>query len=213
MVPFPAGRGHSHPLPLLSAIAVRRALKAPDSIAFQVNVVDSGVSPWAGSASSAASGGEYDDDLEHPLDPPDPVQFPDHVSPGVKQVLTKYRSVFDKFTGKLVDRGIAHVIPTVPDAKPAYRAPYRLSPSELKEVEKQISELLLQGLIEPSSSPYGAPVLFVQKPDGSLRMCIDYRLLNNQTVKNKYPLPRIDELIDQLNGAKYMSSLDLQSGY
>ncbi len=76
--------------------------------------------------------------------------------------------------GRLVDRGIDHVIPTEPGVKPAFRPSYRLSPSEIKEVEKQVSELLLQGLIEPSSSPYGAPVLFVQKKDGTLRMCLDY---------------------------------------
>ena len=173
LVPVPRGRNHARPLPLLSAIAVRRALKTLAVRAFQVHVVDSGVTPWAGSVSSASSGGENEsDDFAHPLDPPDPIKFPEHVSPGVKQVLWKYRSVFDKFHGKLVDREIAHVIPTVPGAKPAYRAPYRLSPSEMKEVEKQISELLLQGLIEPSSSPYGAPVLFVQKPDGFLRMLL-----------------------------------------
>ena len=79
---------------------------------------------------------------------------------------------------------------------------FRLSPKELKEVEGQVKELLKRGLIEPSSSPYGAPVLFVGKKDGSLRMCIDYRALNKITVKNKYPLPRIDQLLDSLSGAK-----------
>jgi len=78
---------------------------------------------------------------------------------------------------------------------------------------RQVKELLKHGLIEPSSSPYGAPVLFVGKKDGSLRMCIDYRALNKITVKNKYPLPRIDQLLDSLSGAKAFTSLDLQSGY
>ena len=90
---------------------------------------------------------------------------------------------------------------------------FRLSPKELEEVERQVAELLKLGLIEPSSSPYGAPVLFVGKKDGSLRMCIDYRALNKITVKNKYPLPRIDQLMDSLAGAKVFTSLDLQSGY
>ena len=90
---------------------------------------------------------------------------------------------------------------------------FRLSPKELTEVEKQVTELLKLGLIEPSSSPYGAPVLFVGKKDGTLRMCIDYRALNKITVKNKYPLPRIDQLMDSLAGAKCFTSLDLQSGY
>lgn len=96
-----------------------------------------------------------------------------------------------------------------PTSKPAYR----LSPKEKEEVQRQVSELLGKGLIRPSQSPYGAPVLFVQKKDGTLRMCIDYRALNAITVKDKYPLPRIDDLFDKLNGAKYFSSLDLRSGY
>ena len=88
-----------------------------------------------------------------------------------------------------------------------------LSPVELAEVEKQVTELLKNGPIEPSSSLYGAPVLFVTKKDGSLRMCIDYRALNKITVKNKYPMPRTDQLLDVLSGAQIFSSLDLQSGY
>ena len=100
-----------------------------------------------------------------------------------------------------------------PGHKPPFRPIYRLSPVELAEVENQVTELLKNGLIEPSSSPYGAPVLFVTKKDGSLRMCIDYRALNKITVKNKYPMPRTDQLLDVLSGAQVFSSLDLQSGY
>ena len=77
----------------------------------------------------------------------------------------------------------------------------------------QLEELLAKGLIRPSSSPWGAPVLFVKKKDGTMRMCIDYRELNKVTVKNKYPLPRIDDLFDQLQGASYFSKIDLRSGY
>jgi hypothetical protein len=88
-----------------------------------------------------------------------------------------------------------------------------LSPLELAEIKRQLADFLAKGYIEPSSSPYGAPVLFVSKKDGGLRMCIDYRALNKLTVKNRYPLPRIDDLLDQLQGAKVFSSLDLQSGY
>ncbi|KAJ9525182.1 hypothetical protein QJQ45_020705, partial [Haematococcus lacustris] len=87
------------------------------------------------------------------------------------------------------------------------------SPREEAEVKKQVAELLAKGLIEPSSSPYGAPILFVQKKDGSLRMCIDYRALNKLTVRDRYPLPRIDDLFDKLAGKRVFSSLDLQSGY
>jgi len=111
------------------------------------------------------------------------------------------------------ERNTAHTIPLEPGHKPPFRPIYRLSPVELAEVENQVTELLKNGLIEPSSSPYGAPVLFVTKKDGSLRMCIDYRALNKITVKNKYPMPRTDQLLDVLSGAQVFSSLDLQSGY
>ena len=84
---------------------------------------------------------------------------------------------------------------------------------ELEELKKQLQELLDQGFIRPSVSPWGAPVLFVKKKDGSLRLCIDYRLLNKATVKNKYPLPRIDDLLDQLRAASVFSKINLRSGY
>jgi hypothetical protein len=84
---------------------------------------------------------------------------------------------------------------------------------ELKELKVQFEELLAKGYIKPSKSPYGAPVLFVHKKDETLRMCVDYRALNKVTVKNRYPLPRIDDLFDQLSGAKVFSKIDLRSGY
>ncbi|GJU06512.1 putative reverse transcriptase domain-containing protein [Tanacetum coccineum] len=92
-------------------------------------------------------------------------------------------------------------------------APYRLAPSEMKELSDQLKELSDKGFIRPSSSPWGAPVLFVKKKDGSFRMCIDYRELNKLTVKNRYPLPRIDDLFDQLQGSSVYSKIDLRSGY
>ncbi|GJR01191.1 putative reverse transcriptase domain-containing protein [Tanacetum coccineum] len=101
----------------------------------------------------------------------------------------------------------------VPGAAPVARAPYRLAPSELKELSEQLKELSDKGFIRPSSSPWGAPVLFVKKKDGSFRMCIDYRELNKLTVKNRYPLPRIDDLFDQLQGSSVYSKIDLRSGY
>ncbi|GKA78128.1 putative reverse transcriptase domain-containing protein [Tanacetum coccineum] len=101
----------------------------------------------------------------------------------------------------------------VPGATPVARAPYRLAPSEMKELAEQLQELTDKGFIRPSSSPWGAPVLFVKKKDGSFRMCIDYRELNKLTVKNRYPLPRIDDLFDQLQGSSIYSKIDLRSGY
>ena len=92
-------------------------------------------------------------------------------------------------------------------------APYRMAPKELVELKAQIQELLDRGFIRPSVSPWGAPVLFVKKKDGSMRMCIDYRQLNKLTIKNKYPLPRINDLFDQLRGASVFSKIDLRSGY
>nr|GFB23115.1 retrotransposon protein, putative, Ty3-gypsy subclass [Tanacetum cinerariifolium] len=89
-------------------------------------------------------------------------------------------------------------------ATPIARAPYQLAPSEMKELSDQLKELSEKGFIRPSSSPWGAPVLFVKKKDGSFRMCIDYRELNKLTVKNRYPLPRIDDLFDQLQGSSVM---------
>ena len=88
-----------------------------------------------------------------------------------------------------------------------------MSPLELGELRKQLDDLLRKGFIKPSKSPFGAPILFVHKKDGGLRMCIDYRAHNKITVKNRYPIPRIDDLLDQLNGAKVFSKLDLASGY
>ncbi|GJR03477.1 putative reverse transcriptase domain-containing protein [Tanacetum coccineum] len=98
-------------------------------------------------------------------------------------------------------------------AAPVARAPYRLAPSEMKELSEQLQELSDKGFIRPSSSPWGAPVLFVKKKDGSFRMCVDYRELNKLTVKNRYPLPRIDDLFDQLQGSSVYSKIDLRSGY
>ncbi|GJU07396.1 putative reverse transcriptase domain-containing protein [Tanacetum coccineum] len=92
-------------------------------------------------------------------------------------------------------------------------SPYRLAPSEMLELSNQLKELQEKGFIRPSHSPWGAPVLFVKKKDGSMRMCIDYKELNKLTIKNRYPLPRIDDLFDQLQGACCFSKIDLRSGY
>ncbi|GJR13783.1 putative reverse transcriptase domain-containing protein [Tanacetum coccineum] len=110
-------------------------------------------------------------------------------------------------------RQVEFQIDLVPGVAPVARAPYRLAPSEMKELSGQLQELSDKGFIRPSSSPWEAPVLFVKKKDESFRMCIDYRELNKLTVKNRYPLPRIDDLFDQLQGSSVYSKIDLRSGY
>ncbi|GKB36520.1 putative reverse transcriptase domain-containing protein [Tanacetum coccineum] len=110
-------------------------------------------------------------------------------------------------------RQVEFQIDLVLGAAPVARAPDRLAPSEMEELSTQLQELSDKGFIRPSSSPWGAPVLFVKKKDGSFRMCIDYRELNKLTVKNRYPLPRIDDLFDQLQGSSVYSKIDLRSGY
>ncbi|GKA04210.1 putative nucleotidyltransferase, ribonuclease H [Tanacetum coccineum] len=104
-------------------------------------------------------------------------------------------------------------IDLIPEAAPVAQTPYRLAPSEMQELSNQLQELTDRGFIRPSTSPWGAPVLFVKKKDGSFRMCIDYRELNKLTIKNRYPLPRIDDLFDQLQGSSVYSKIDLRSGY
>ena len=133
----------------------------------------------------------------------------------LSELLREFASVFPQELppGLPPERAVSHTIPIVEGATPPSRPIYRLSPAERIEVEKQIAYLLNMGYIQPSSSPYGAPVLFVPKPDGSLRMCVDYRALNKITIKNRYALPRIDQLLDQLGGAMVFSSIDLASGY
>jgi transposase InsO family protein len=110
-------------------------------------------------------------------------------------------------------RAVDHAIELEPGAAPPHRGVIRLSQPELEELRRQLTELLDKGYIRPSVSPFGAPVLFAKKKDGSFRLCIDYRALNKLTIKNKYPLPRIDDLLDQLHSATVFSKIDLQSGY
>nr|GEY62768.1 putative reverse transcriptase domain-containing protein [Tanacetum cinerariifolium] len=124
-------------------------------------------------------------------------------------VIFKFPDVFpDNLPGLPPPRQVEFEIELVPVA----RAPYRLAPSEMKRLAKQLQELSDKGFIRPSSSLWGAPVLFVKKKDGSFRTCIDYRELNKLTIKNRYPLPRIDDLFDQLQGSSVYSKIDLRSG-
>eukprot|EP00253_Pinus_taeda_P023509 PITA_23509 len=129
-------------------------------------------------------------------------------------VIKEFADVFPEEIPRLPPkRDIDFTIDLIPGAAPVSRTPYRMSVPELTELKMQLQELLDKNYICPSVSPWGAPVLFVRKKDGTLRMCIDYRQLNKLTIKNKYPLPRIDELFDQVKGAKVFSKIDLRSGY
>ncbi|GJW44012.1 putative reverse transcriptase domain-containing protein [Tanacetum coccineum] len=110
-------------------------------------------------------------------------------------------------------RQVEFQIDLIPRAELVAQAPYRLAPSEMQELFDQLQELADRGFIRPSTSPWGAPVLFVKKKDESFRMCIDYRELNKLTVKNRYPLPRIDDLFNQLQGSSVYLKIDLRSGY
>ena len=136
--------------------------------------------------------------------------------PRVKALVDKYPTVFtdDAPVGGSQIQAEHECIPLVENAKPTYRPMFRYSPLEMAEMERQIKALIEKGYIEPSTSPYGSPVLFVKKPRSEeLRLVIDYRMLNRLTVKNKYPLPRIDDMLDALSGAKVFSSLDLRQAY
>jgi deoxyuridine 5'-triphosphate nucleotidohydrolase len=131
------------------------------------------------------------------------------------QLIRKYGDVFpDQLPAGLPPkRAVDFAIDLVPGSSPPAKAPYRLAQNELLELKKQLDELLEQGFIRPSVSPYGAPVLFVKKKDGTSRMCIDYRMLNDITIRNRYALPYIDDLFAQLHGATVFSKIDLRSGY
>ncbi|GJY92270.1 putative reverse transcriptase domain-containing protein [Tanacetum coccineum] len=129
-------------------------------------------------------------------------------------IVQDFPDVFpEDLTGLPLTRQVEFQIDMIPGAAPVARAPYRLAPSEMKELSEQLKELSDKGFIRPSSSHWGASVLFVKKKDGSFRICIDYRELNKLTVKNRYPLPRIDDLFDQLQGFSVYSKIDPRSVY
>jgi hypothetical protein len=131
------------------------------------------------------------------------------------QVVKDYRDVFPEAlpAGLPPMREVDHRIELIPGSSPPSRPTMRMSATELEELKSQLEELTASGFIRPSKSPFGAPVLFVKKKDGTMRMCVDYRALNNITIKNSYPLPLVDELFDRLQGAKYFTKIDLRSGY
>jgi len=129
-------------------------------------------------------------------------------------IVDEYADVFpDEIPELPPSRDVDFSIDLIPGVGPVSMAPYKMAPAELAELKKQIEDLLEKKFIRPSASPWGAPVLLVKKKDGSSRLCVDYRQLNKLTIKNKYPLPRIDDLLDQLRGAVVFSKIDLRSGY
>jgi hypothetical protein len=129
-------------------------------------------------------------------------------------VVNEFPDVFpEELLGMPPYRDIEFVIELKPGTSPLYKTPYRMATPELAELKEHVKELLEKGFIHPSSSPWGAPVIFVLKKDGTQRLCVDYHALNEITIKNKYPLPRIDDLFDQLRGACVFSKIDHRSGY
>lgn len=145
------------------------------------------------------------------------------IKPGVAQevpdtvakVLDDFKDVMPPELPKTLPprRAVDHKIELEPGARPPAQAPYRMGPAELVELRKQLADLLESGFLRPSKAPYGAPVLFQKKQDGSMRMCVDYRALNKVTIKNKYPIPNVADLFDRLSRAKYFTKLDLRAGY
>jgi hypothetical protein len=146
---------------------------------------------------------------------PDHLTYDEPLSSEAESLLSEFTDVFPSQLPSHLPprRDVDHRIELTQSTPPTLRSVYRMSSTELDELKKQLDELVASGFIKPSKSPFGAPVLFVKKKDGSMRMCVDYRDLNRITVKNRYPLPRVEELFDRLRGAKYFSKIDLRSGY
>lgn len=133
----------------------------------------------------------------------------------MKRLLEEFKDVMPKDLPKKLPlvRPVDHRIETIPGADPLARAPYRMNATQLKELKLQLNDLLEHGFIPPSKSLYGAPILFVTKKDGTSRMCMEYRALNKITIWNRYPLLLVDDLLDQLAGAWFLTRIDLSLGY
>jgi hypothetical protein len=137
-----------------------------------------------------------------------------HYIPEIKRILDKHKKVFGPIPpGVPPDRGFEHIIELEVGAKPVITMPYRHPKKYKDEIEKAIKELLDMEHIRPSLSPFASSVVLVKKKDGTMRMCIEFHALNKKTIKNRYPIPRIDELLDELHGAIYFTKIDLRSGY
>lgn len=177
---------------LLSALQLKRLAKKPDNEVLFAFVT--------------SSSEEQVKDHQSPPDAPSAL---------VKSLLDEFKDVFPKNlpSGLPPQRGVEHSIELHPGTEPPSRPPYRLPLNKTGELNEQLRELTELGFIKPSTSPYGAPVILVSKKDGGTRLCVDYRALNKATVKNRYPMPRVDDLMDRLQGATVFSKIDLRSGY
>jgi hypothetical protein len=143
----------------------------------------------------------------------DSAHAPASVHPDIQQLLDSFSHLFAEPTALPPQRQCDHTIPLVPGAQPVAVRQYRYLPTLKSEIEAQVTDMLQQGIVQPSSSAFSSPVLLVRKKDGSWRFCVDYRQLNPLTVKTKFPIPVIDELLDELSSAKYFSCLDLRAGF
>jgi hypothetical protein len=135
------------------------------------------------------------------------------LSPDLQALLTEFQTVFSEPNELPPRRALDHAITLETSAQPVNSRPYRYSPLQKDEIERQVAEMIRSGVVTTSMSPFASPVLLVKKKDGSLRFCVDYRKLNSLTIKNKFPLPIVDELLDELVGTKFFSKLDLPAGY
>jgi len=188
-------------VPMLSALQLKRYMRKGKTGLFRVTVMK-------------CSDAEADAQPDPSIGPHAAIGGDPKMQEEIAVVLDKYKVVFEDLPHGVIHRpGLPQCeIPTEEGKQPPVGALYRLTKEEKKELTRQLT-LALEGWIEPSKAPYGAPVLFAKKKTGGLRMCIDYRALNKITVKNRYPLPRIDDLLDQLNAARVFSGLDLAAGY
>jgi hypothetical protein len=137
-----------------------------------------------------------------------------HYAPKIKKIMDRNNKVFEPIPpGEPLDRGFEHIIELEEGVKPIITTPYRHPKKYKDKIEKEINKLLDMGHIRPSSSAFASSMVLVKNKDGTMRMCIEYRALNKKTIKNRYPIPQIDELLDELHGAIYFTKIDLCSGY
>jgi hypothetical protein len=147
------------------------------------------------------------------LDQPTPPLEPAPLPAEVQALLEQFCDVFLQPDSLPPSRACNHAIPLLPGAQPFYIRPYRYPPALKDEIERQVQDMLAQGLIQPSSSLFSSLVLLVKKKDQSFRLCVDFHKLNSMTAKSKYPVPVIDQLLDELHQASWFTKLDLRAGF